>query len=327
MVDQSVVDLDIPFRLGGFAATTIQLIGIVGVMTKVTWKVLILVIPMDNSCLWMQKYYMASSRDLVRIVSIQKSPIINLFGESIAGSSTIRGFGQEKRFMERNFYLLDCFARPFFCSLAAIEWLCLRMELLSTFVSAFCMVLLVSFPRGSIDPNAKAERNAKSRLEYTDTLLVPNYFLKFNTRWKTSIQMETINKKLESSEGLYGLDELVSGAKKSHGPGWLIGRHDPKCLKTSTQASAPAPIDSYVQEMTKKIRHEVVVEVEAKLNQKVCAEVDGKINQNVQDNLTLVLKKLGEANPILNVDIGEICARISNDTVGDGTPMTDGSSS
>lgn len=96
---------------------------------------------------------MASSRELVRIVSIQKSPIIHLFGESIAGDPTIRGFGQEKRFLKRNLYLLDCFARPFFCSVAAIEWLCLRMELLSTFVFAFCMILLVSFPHGSIDPS------------------------------------------------------------------------------------------------------------------------------------------------------------------------------
>ena len=53
-IDQSVVDLDIPFRLGGFASTTIQLIGIVGVMTKVTWQVLLLVVPMAISCLWMQ---------------------------------------------------------------------------------------------------------------------------------------------------------------------------------------------------------------------------------------------------------------------------------
>ncbi|CAL9130508.1 unnamed protein product [Musa acuminata var. zebrina] len=152
-VDQSVVDLDIPFRLGGFASTTIQLLGIVGVMTKVTWQVLFLFVPMAIACLWMQKYYMASSRELVRIVSIQKSPVIHLFGESIAGAATIRGFRQEKRFMKRNLYLLDCFARPFFCSIAAIEWLCLRMELLSTFVFAFCMALLVSFPHGSIDPS------------------------------------------------------------------------------------------------------------------------------------------------------------------------------
>ena len=100
-----------------------------------------------------QKYYMASSRELVRIVSIQKSPVIHLFSESIAGAATIRGFGQEKRFIKRNLYLLDCFARPFFYSLSAIEWLCLRMELLSTFVFAFCMVILVTIPHGSIDPS------------------------------------------------------------------------------------------------------------------------------------------------------------------------------
>uniref|UniRef100_A0A0E0CV23 ABC transporter C family member 13 n=1 Tax=Oryza meridionalis TaxID=40149 RepID=A0A0E0CV23_9ORYZ len=141
-VDQSVVDLDIAFRLGGFASTTIQLLGIVAVMSKVTWQVLILIVPMAVACMWMQRYYIASSRELTRILSVQKSPVIHLFSESIAGAATIRGFGQEKRFMKRNLYLLDCFARPLFSSLAAIEWLCLRMELLSTFVFAFCMAIL-----------------------------------------------------------------------------------------------------------------------------------------------------------------------------------------
>ena len=53
-VDQSVVDLDLPFRLGGFASTTIQLLGIVGLMMKVTWQVLLLVVPMAIACLWLQ---------------------------------------------------------------------------------------------------------------------------------------------------------------------------------------------------------------------------------------------------------------------------------
>ncbi|KAL6570382.1 hypothetical protein OROMI_014896 [Orobanche minor] len=146
----------------------------------------------------------------------------------------------------------------------------------------------------------------------------------------TNIEMEeaeaedTIKKKLESSEGLDGLDELVSGGKKSHGPAWLIGRHDAKCVTASTQASAPSPTNSYVQELTKKIRQEVIDEVEAKLNHKVYDEVDSKVNQKVQDNLTLVLV---EANPTLNVNIREICATISSDTGGDGTPMTEGPSS
>ncbi|KAK1371566.1 hypothetical protein POM88_037658 [Heracleum sosnowskyi] len=105
------------------------------------------------------------------------------------------------------------------------------------------------------------------------------------------------------AEGLDGLDELVSGGKKSHGPGWLIGRHDVKCVKSSTQNTAPT--DSYIQELTKKLRQEVVEEVEAKLNQKVSEEVDAKVNPKVQDNLTLVLKKLVDANPSLNINIGE----------------------
>ena len=50
-IDQSVVDLDISFRLGGFAPTTIQLLGIVTVMTKITRQVLLLVISMAIACL------------------------------------------------------------------------------------------------------------------------------------------------------------------------------------------------------------------------------------------------------------------------------------
>ncbi|KAK1388181.1 hypothetical protein POM88_016359 [Heracleum sosnowskyi] len=53
---------------------------------------------------------------------------------------------------------------------------------------------------------------------------------------------ETIKKKLNSSEGVDGIEELVSGGKKSHGLGWLIGRHGSSLIKTSTQA--PPQTDS-----------------------------------------------------------------------------------
>ncbi|KAK1397043.1 hypothetical protein POM88_006906 [Heracleum sosnowskyi] len=80
-------------------------------------------------------------------------------------------------------------------------------------------------------------------------------------KYKTSPEVmdfiiETINKKLKSSEGVDGIYELVSGGKKSHGPSWLIGRHDVKVIKTSTQA--PTPTDSYLEELTKKIRQDLV---------------------------------------------------------------------
>ncbi|KAH7443058.1 hypothetical protein KP509_02G017300 [Ceratopteris richardii] len=151
--DQSVVDLDIPFRLASFASTTIQLLAIIGVMSQVTWQILLLFLPVASICLWLQRYYMASARELTRLIGIQKSPIIHHFGESISGAATIRGFDQQKRYIRTNFTLVDNYSRPYFHSFSAVEWLCLRMELLSTFVFAFLMFLLVRFPLGNIDPS------------------------------------------------------------------------------------------------------------------------------------------------------------------------------
>ena len=64
-------------------------------------------------------------------------------------------------------------------------------------------------------------------------------------------------------------------------------------------------------------------EVEDMVNKKVQAEVDAKVNQKVQENITWVLKKLSEANPDMNVNLGDLCATISISTDNEnGTPMT-----
>lgn len=63
--------------------------------------------------------------------------------------------------------------------------------------------------------------------------------------------------------------------------------------------------------------------MEVKLQRKVNEEVDAKLNQKVQDNLAFALKKLAEANPGLQINLGELCGTVSSDTVGDGTPVTD----
>lgn len=56
--------------------------------------------------------------------------------------------------------------------------------------------------------------------------------------------------------------------------------------------------------------HDLADEVELKLNRKVKAELESRVNQKVYDNLTRILKKLGEANPDLKIDTNEFCATI-----------------
>jgi len=54
-----------------------------------------------------QRVYVASSRELKRIESVSRSPIYNNFLETINGTTTIRAFAQQQRFIRGNYFLVD----------------------------------------------------------------------------------------------------------------------------------------------------------------------------------------------------------------------------
>uniref|UniRef100_A0A1J3J3N2 ABC-type xenobiotic transporter n=1 Tax=Noccaea caerulescens TaxID=107243 RepID=A0A1J3J3N2_NOCCA len=151
--DQSAVDLDIPYQFGSVAITVIQLIGIIGVMSQVSWLVFLVFIPVVAASIWYQRYYIAAARELSRLVGVCKAPLIQHFAETISGSTTIRSFSQESRFRSDNMRLSDGYSRPKFYSAGAMEWLCFRLDVLSSFTFAFSLVFLISIPTGVIDPS------------------------------------------------------------------------------------------------------------------------------------------------------------------------------
>ncbi|XP_042408392.1 ABC transporter C family member 3-like [Zingiber officinale] len=150
--DQNAVDTDIPSRIGAVAFDFIQLIGIVAVMSQVAWQVFIVFIPVIATCLWYQNYYIGTARELSRLNGVCKAPIIQHFSESLSGSTTIRSFDQNQRFINTNFNLSDQFSRPKFHTAAAMQWLCIRLDMLSSLMFAFSLLFLISMPRGVIDP-------------------------------------------------------------------------------------------------------------------------------------------------------------------------------
>ncbi|KAK9091882.1 hypothetical protein Syun_026793 [Stephania yunnanensis] len=151
--DQSSVDLNIPYTIGGFAFSMIQLLGIIAVMSQVAWQVFVIFIPVVAICIWYEQYYIPTARELARLVGVCKAPLIQHFAESIAGSSTIRSFDQESRFMNENLELNDSYSRPKLNASAAMEWLCFRLDLLSNVTFAFSLIFLISVPEGIIDPS------------------------------------------------------------------------------------------------------------------------------------------------------------------------------
>ncbi|KAK1351440.1 hypothetical protein POM88_054332 [Heracleum sosnowskyi] len=114
-----------------------------------------------------------------------------------------------------------------------------------------------------------------------------------------------IKKKVAAGEDA---SELIANGK-SHGREWLKGRHGKTASLASASASAPVD-DPFLDDVTEKIKRDLEVELEAKVNKKV------------EDNMALLLKKLAEANPGLNLDFADCCATIPSEDDENATPFT-----
>ncbi|KAK9932339.1 hypothetical protein M0R45_019580 [Rubus argutus] len=150
--DQNSVDLNIPNRVAGVAFSMIRLLGIIAVMSQVAWQVFIIFIPVVTACVLYQQYYISSARELARLIGVCKAPVIQHFSETISGSATIRSFDQESKFRDTNMKLMDGYCRPMFYSDSAMEWLCFRLDMLSSIAFAFSLIFLISVPEGVINP-------------------------------------------------------------------------------------------------------------------------------------------------------------------------------
>jgi ATP-binding cassette subfamily C (CFTR/MRP) protein 1 len=67
----------------------------------------ILIVPLGALYLYIQRYYLRTSRELKRLDSITKSPIYAHFQESLGGITTIRAYRQQKRFALENEWRMD----------------------------------------------------------------------------------------------------------------------------------------------------------------------------------------------------------------------------
>lgn len=110
--------------------------------------------------------YRASSRELKRTESVTKSPIFSLFGESLAGIATIRGYGDGSRFIEQIAALIDLNNRPFFLLWGVNRWLAARVDIFGAFVALLSALFIIFAPR--MDP-ALAGVSPEALLQlYTD---------------------------------------------------------------------------------------------------------------------------------------------------------------
>lgn len=142
-VDMSVLDLDIPFCFGFVLALVFDLLGIVIVTAIATWEIILVVVPALVLIQYLQNYYAAAARELSRINSTTKAPIVNNSAETISGAATIRAFNMTAAFRQKNLLLIDEDASVYFHKHAALEWLIFRIELSCSVVVTVAALLVI----------------------------------------------------------------------------------------------------------------------------------------------------------------------------------------
>ncbi|KAJ4757284.1 hypothetical protein LUZ62_067659 [Rhynchospora pubera] len=147
--DLSIVDLDVPFILLWAVGATLNAYSNVGVLSVVTWQVLFVSALMIVMAIRIQRYYLATAKELMRLNGTTKSLMAIHLSESIAGAITIRAFEEEDRFFAKNLELIDKNASPYLLNFSSTEWLIQRLEMMSASILASSALVMTLLPPGT----------------------------------------------------------------------------------------------------------------------------------------------------------------------------------
>jgi ABC-type multidrug transport system fused ATPase/permease subunit len=163
-VDQEVAPIAI-----GVMSCALAIVVTVALITIITPGFLVAAIIISAMYFFVGKFYLRSSRDLKRIESVQRSPLFQQFGETLSGITTIRAYGDEKRFIRDNMLRINTHSRPFIYLWAANRWLAFRIDVVGDLVSFFAGAFVV-LSIGKIDAGS-AGLSLSYAISFTENVL------------------------------------------------------------------------------------------------------------------------------------------------------------
>ncbi|PIN11315.1 Multidrug resistance-associated protein/mitoxantrone resistance protein, ABC superfamily [Handroanthus impetiginosus] len=150
--DQTNVDILIPFFMSMTVSMYITLLSIIIITCQYAWPTVILLIPLGWLNMWYRGYYLTTSRELTRLDSITKAPVIHHFSESITGVMTIRCFRKQESFCQENVNRVNANLCMDFHNNGSNEWLGFRLELIGSFILCMSAMFMIILPSSIIKP-------------------------------------------------------------------------------------------------------------------------------------------------------------------------------
>ncbi|XP_052898371.1 multidrug resistance-associated protein 1 isoform X3 [Anopheles moucheti] len=101
------------------------------------------IIPIGILYYAVQRFYVATSRQLKRLESVSRSPIYSHFGETIQGVQTIRAYSVQDRFITESDEKVDSNQLCYCPSIIANRWLAVRLEMVGNLIILFAALFAV----------------------------------------------------------------------------------------------------------------------------------------------------------------------------------------
>ncbi|XP_052050863.1 ATP-binding cassette sub-family C member 3 isoform X2 [Apodemus sylvaticus] len=112
---------------------------------------IVVVLPLAVLYGFVQRFYVATSRQLKRLESISRSPIFSHFSETVTGTSVIRAYGRVQDFMVLSDTKVDNNQKSSYPYIASNRWLGIRVEFVGNCVVLFAALFAV-IGRDSLNP-------------------------------------------------------------------------------------------------------------------------------------------------------------------------------
>uniref|UniRef100_A0A8W8INE2 ABC-type glutathione-S-conjugate transporter n=1 Tax=Magallana gigas TaxID=29159 RepID=A0A8W8INE2_MAGGI len=180
--DVDVLDTQIGRIYESWLSCLLRVISVPIVIGYSTPYFLIAFLPLAIIYIAVQRFYVATSRQLKRLESTLRSPIYSHFGESINGVATIRAFGQQNVFIQSSENKVDENNRCYYPSIVANRWLAVRLEFVGNSVVFFACLFAV-FGRATLT-GGTVGLSVTYALNVTQTL---NWLVRMTTELETNI--------------------------------------------------------------------------------------------------------------------------------------------
>eukprot|EP00090_Calanus_glacialis_P002437 TRINITY_DN11824_c0_g1_i1.p1 TRINITY_DN11824_c0_g1~~TRINITY_DN11824_c0_g1_i1.p1 ORF type:complete len:1639 (-),score=332.95 TRINITY_DN11824_c0_g1_i1:544-5460(-) len=180
--DVDVLDSTMPMVLRGWITCLLSVIATFLVIMVTTPLAIIPIFIVLSGYYFVQRVYVAASRQLKRLESTTRSPIYSHFGETINGASVIRAYGLQNTFIRESEKRVDKNHQAAFTGVIGNRWLAVRLETVGNCI-IFAAALFAVLGRDSLTPGLVG-LSVSYALQVTQTL---NWLVRMTSEVETNI--------------------------------------------------------------------------------------------------------------------------------------------